>query len=136
MTPIRVHEQVEALHAPPPLVGADVRRLTLSQRVLPGKDQSLVTSAPTLDWEVQGPNARPRNWRSGLPMNRPHYLKKIVFNVAVAASRSRSNNSHCGCKVEIGTSVRSLPSKARAATRPATTSRRCRYSNSRSAAAG
>ena len=34
----------------PPLVGADVRRLTLSQRVRRENDQSLVTSAPTLDW--------------------------------------------------------------------------------------
>src|SRR5215470_10281600 len=34
----------------PPLVAADVRRVTVSQRVLREKDQSLVTSAPTLDW--------------------------------------------------------------------------------------
>src|SRR5262245_40650800 len=39
-----------ALHEPPHLVAADVRRLTLSQRVLREKDQSLVTSAATLDW--------------------------------------------------------------------------------------
>src|SRR5262245_52814401 len=39
----------------PPLVGADVRRLTLSQPVLREKDQSLVTSAPTVDWAVSRP---------------------------------------------------------------------------------
>src|SRR5215468_517123 len=50
MAPIRVHEQVETTHEPPHLVGADVRRLTLFQRVRREKDQSLVTSAPTLDW--------------------------------------------------------------------------------------
>src|SRR5262249_51454688 len=42
--------RVEVLHEPPPLVAADVRRLTLSKRVIREKDQSLVTSAPTLDW--------------------------------------------------------------------------------------
>ena len=49
-------------------VAADVRKpalslskgLTLFQRVRRKKDQSLVTSAATLDWWVQGPNARPK----------------------------------------------------------------------------
>src|SRR5215813_9266725 len=54
MVPLCIRKsEVSALHEP--LVAADVRRLTLSQRVLREKDQSLVTSAPTLDWEVQAP---------------------------------------------------------------------------------
>src|SRR5215813_9582612 len=52
------NSEVPALHEPPHLVGADVRKpalslskgLTLFQRVRREKDQSLVTSAPTLDW--------------------------------------------------------------------------------------
>ena len=52
------NSEVPALHEPPHLVGADVRKpalslskgLILSQRVLREEDQSLVTSAPTLNW--------------------------------------------------------------------------------------
>src|SRR5262245_31882549 len=45
MAPIRVHKQVFPLHEPPHLAAADVRRLTLSQRVLREKAQSPSTGS-------------------------------------------------------------------------------------------
>src|SRR5262249_43249527 len=50
----------------PPLVAADVRRLTLSQPVLRQKDQSLVTSAATLGWVVSRLQCASKSWRAGL----------------------------------------------------------------------
>ena len=45
----------------PHQVGADVRRLTLSQRVRRERDQSLVTSAPTLAWLGSRPQCTMRD---------------------------------------------------------------------------
>src|SRR5262245_28565943 len=55
----------------PPLVAADVRRLTLSQRVRREKDQSLVTSAATLDWLGSWPQCASEIRRCSLSMNLP-----------------------------------------------------------------
>ena len=62
MAPMCVrNSEVRALHEPPHLVAADVRRLTLIQRVRSGKrsEPRYLGSYVRLAW-VQGPNARPK----------------------------------------------------------------------------
>src|SRR5215813_4104197 len=99
--------EVGATHEPPHLVGADVRKpalslskeLTLSQPVLREKDQSLVTSAPTLDWVGSWPQCACRS-RSKLLMRRSVLLACQVLLyasfIALPASRVLSAETPIG----------------------------------------
>jgi len=84
------------------LVAADVRRLTLSGRVRRERDQSLVTSAATLDlgsWVQCASEIR----RSRLPMNRPSgsSRRQEAHSTPTRSPGKRSEPRYLGCYVRL-----------------------------------